>query len=102
MRIQHLLYTIPLRLRSLFRRNSVEQELDEELRYHVERQIEQNIASGMSSVEAKYAALRALKGIEVRKEECRQMRRVSFIEDLVRDLRYGFRFLLNNPGLTVV
>src|SRR5882724_509685 len=102
MRFERWFYTIPLRLRSLFRRNTVEQELDEELRYHLERQIAEDVARGMSPAEAKYAALRALRGVEVPKEECRQMRRVSFIEDVLRDLRYGFRFLLNNRELTIV
>lgn len=37
MRVEHWFYTIPLRLRSLFRRRHVEQELDEELRYHLEQ-----------------------------------------------------------------
>ena len=45
MRLTHWFYTVPLRLRSLFRRSRVEQELDEELRYHLERQIEENIAT---------------------------------------------------------
>jgi hypothetical protein len=47
----HWLYTVPLRLRSLFRRKQVEQELDEELRYHLERQIEELIARGMTPIE---------------------------------------------------
>ena len=48
MRLKHWFYTVPLRLRSLFRRAQVEQELDEELRYHIERQIEEHIAKGMT------------------------------------------------------
>jgi uncharacterized glyoxalase superfamily protein PhnB len=48
MRIKHWFYTAPLRLRSLFRRSQVEQELDKELRYHIERQIEEHIAKGMA------------------------------------------------------
>ncbi|HEY6404134.1 MAG TPA: permease prefix domain 1-containing protein, partial [Blastocatellia bacterium] len=47
MRITRWFYTLPLRLRSLFRRSQVEQELDEELHYHIERQIEEHIAKGM-------------------------------------------------------
>lgn len=102
MRLTHWLYTAPLRLRSLFRRAQVERELDEELRYHLERQIEENIAKGMTPEEARYAALRAMGGVEQRKEECRDMRRVRLIEDLMQDLRYGLRTLRKNPGFTVL
>lgn len=68
-----LFYTLRLRLRSLFRHNRVEQELDEELRYHLERQMEQNMANGLTPDEARYAALRAIGGVDQRKEECRDM-----------------------------
>ena len=48
MKAEHWVYTLPLRLRSLFRSRQVEQELDEELRYHLERKIEENISRGMT------------------------------------------------------
>jgi predicted permease len=102
MRLIHWLYTVPLRLRSLFRRRQVERELDEELRYHLDRQIEENIAKGMTEDEARYAALRAIRGIEQHKEECRDTRRVRLIEDLVQDLRYGLRTLRKSHGFTAV
>src|SRR5262245_24819694 len=95
-------YTIPLRLRSLFRRRQVELELDEELRYHLERQIEELINKGMTKEEARYAALRALGGIEQRKEECRDMRRLRLIEELLQDLRYGLRTLRKTPVFSSV
>src|SRR5258708_7460661 len=91
-----------LRLRSLFRRNRVEQELDEELRYHFDRQVEENLAAGMSPDNARYSALRDIQGLERRKEECRDMRRVNLLENLVQDLRYGFRQLRANPGFSTV
>src|SRR5262245_50024998 len=102
MRIKHWFYIVPLRLRSLFRRNQVERELDEELRYHIERMIEEHIANGMTPIEARYAALHALGGIEQRKEECRDMRSVRLIEDLIQDLGYGLRTLRKSPGYTLI
>ena len=102
MRLEHWFYTVPLRLRSLFRRGQVEAELNEELRYHLERQIEVNIAAGMSIEEARYAALRAMHGLDQRKEECRDMRRVRFIEDLWQDFRFSVRSLLKRPGFTAI
>ncbi|HKQ74912.1 MAG TPA: ABC transporter permease [Blastocatellia bacterium] len=102
MRPKHWFYIIPLRLRSLFHRRQVEEELDEELRYHLERQIEEHIANGMTAEEARSAAMRAIGGVERRKEECRDMRRMRLIEDLVQDLRYGLRTLRKNPGFTAV
>jgi macrolide transport system ATP-binding/permease protein len=60
-----------LRLRSILRRTRVEQELDEELQFHIEHKIEEGIARGLSPKEARYAALRAMDGLEQRKEEMR-------------------------------
>src|SRR5215472_8609444 len=95
------IYTIPLRLRSIFRRSLVEQELDEELRFHLEYRIRTEIASGSTPEEARRAALRAMEGLELRKEECRDMRRVNAIDNLVRDIRYAVRALLRTPAFTL-
>ena len=93
---------ISLRIRSLFRRNVVEQELDQELRFHVERQTAENIAAGMTPEEARRAARREFGGVEQVKEECRDARRVNRLETLAADLRYGLRTLRKSPGFAVL
>jgi predicted permease len=102
MRLAHWLYTIPLRLRSLFRRKRVELELDEEFQYHLERKTDEFLAQGMSREEARRAALRAMDGLELRKEECRDTRRVNWLQDTIQDLRYAARTLLRNPGFALI
>ncbi len=87
-----------LRLRSLCRRPNVEFELEAELRFHLDQLIEENISSGMPPEEARRAAQRIIGGIEQYKEECRDMRRVNFVEDLAKDLRYTIRSLAKSPG----
>ena len=69
-----LLFTLPLKLHDLFRRRQVERELDDEIRYHLEQQIEENVARGMTPEEARFAALRAFGGVEYRKEKLRDQR----------------------------
>ena len=91
MRLQRWLYTIPLRLRSLFRQADADEELDREICDHVELKTEQYVAQGMEPPEARRAALLEMGGIEQTKERCRETRRVNWIQDLVQDLRYGVR-----------
>ena len=102
MRLQHWPYTIPLRLRSTFHRRQVERDLDDELQYHLERKTEQYLAQGLTPEEARYAARRTMDGLERRKEECRDARRVNGLEHLVQDVRYGTRMLAKTPGFTAV
>lgn len=89
-----------LRLRSLFGRRRVEQELDQELRYHLERQIEMEIARGASPEEAHCAALKSIGGFEQRKEECRDMRGLNLADNLRQDMRFAVRQLRKYPGFT--
>lgn len=89
-----------LRLRSLFRRREVESELDAELRFHLEQLTEENISAGMRPNDARDAARRTMGGIAQYQEECRDLRRVHLVEDLVHDLRYAVRSLAKHPGFT--
>ncbi|MBO0800440.1 MAG: hypothetical protein J2P31_16605, partial [Blastocatellia bacterium] len=102
MRRTHWFNIVSLRWQSLFRRRQVERELDEELRYHIERHTEELVAQGLTHEEARYRALREMGGVERRKEECRDMRRVRLIEDLMQDLRFMIRTLFRNPVFSAV
>src|SRR5689334_5016677 len=102
MRPEHWLYTIPLRLRSLFRRAEADRELDEELRDHLERKTEEYVANGMTPEEARRRAWLDLGGIEQTKEKCRDTRGVRFLEELWQDVRYGARIWGRTPLITAV
>jgi putative ABC transport system permease protein len=91
-----------LRLRSILRRPKVEAELDYEISFHLQQQIEENIAAGMNPEAARHAALRTFGASSQIKEECRDERRVSYVEHFFQDLRYGLRQLRGNPGFTAV
>src|SRR5689334_7392441 len=102
MGLEEWIYKLPLRLRSLFRRSRVEQELREEFEYHLERKIEYFKSQGMPEQEAHNQAMRAMQGMEQQKEKCREARGVSWIEDLLTDLRYALRTFCKHPSLALV
>jgi predicted permease len=91
---------VPLRLRSILRGWRVEQELDEELQFHLESKIEEGLARGLSPEEARRRAMRAMDGLEQRKEEARDMRRIHWLTDFLDDSKYALRGLRHAPGFT--
>ena len=95
-------YTLPSHLRDLVRRKQVDQELSDELRDHLEQQIQVNLEKGMSMRDARYAALRSMGGITQIEQQCRDARGHSFLETAIQDLRYGFRQLGRNPAFSVL
>ena len=97
-----MLRAVKRRARALFRRAEMEGELDAELRFHIEKEIEQNIARGMDPAEARRVALVEFGGAERIREECRDVRGVRLLEDLLQDLRYARRVLAKSPAFTVV
>ena len=101
MYVQRWLDIVRLRLRSLLRRDTVERDLHRELQFHLDQEIEKNVRLGMSPSAARSAALRRLGGVAQIQEECRDMRRASFIESSIQDLRYAGRILRKAPAFTL-
>src|ERR1044071_2456210 len=94
-----MLAGLRVRLRALLRKGQMDRELDEELLYHIEKQTDRNVASGMDPREARLAALRDFGGVEQMKEEVRDARGVRFVEEILQDARFGARMLRKNPKI---
>jgi putative ABC transport system permease protein len=97
-----MLSDLLFRLRAIFRRRSIEAELDDELRFHLEHEVEKLMRSGLNREEASRRARRVLGGLDQVKEECRDARGVSALDTAMQDLRYGMRGLRRNPGLAIL
>jgi predicted permease len=90
------------RVRSLRRRNELETGLDDEIRFHIDRQTEKNLRAGMAADEARRQAVIKFGGVDRAKESTRDQFRAASIEDFFRDIRYGGRALLRASGFTIV
>jgi len=90
------------RLRSLFRKQKLEDELAAEIESHLEMQVEDLVRQGITPEEARYIALRKFGGVDQVKETYRDGRTLPWIETFLRDLRYGLRMLRRSPGMTAV
>ena len=89
-------------LQTLFRRDHLTQDLDDEVRFHLDEQIAENIAAGMNKEEARHAALRIFGNPSLLKEDVREAWGWVWLEQIGQDLRYGFRSLRKNLLFTVV
>src|SRR5262249_31114604 len=91
-----------LRLRSVFKPQTIDRELDEELTFHLEQRVAAAVSSGMTPDEAQRIARIELGGVEQIKEEHREARGIGFVTDLTRDVRYAFRSFSRLPGFAAV
>jgi hypothetical protein len=89
-------------LRSMFRTTHVDQELDEELQYHLAREIDEGLNRGLTPEAARYTALRVMGALAMSKEECRDMSHLTLLDDLFRDFQYAARSLRGNPGFAAL
>jgi predicted permease len=98
------LHDLKLRLQALIWRGRVEQELDEELAFHLERETQRHIANGLSPEDARTRALARLGSVALAADQCRDARGTGFVDDLARDFLYAFRTFRRAPlaALTII
>jgi len=95
-----MLSDLRFRLRAIFKRSAVEQELDEELSEHIARETEKLVRQGMSRGDAERTARLSFGGVSRIKEDTRDVRGTVVLESIVQDLRYAWRGLRSKPGFT--
>jgi putative ABC transport system permease protein len=96
------LHVLPLRWRSLARGRQLDRDLDDEIAYHLEQQVEDLVARGVGRDEAWRTVRRNFGGVQQAKEECRDARGMSAIDAIWQDVRYAVRTLWRTPGFTTV
>src|ERR1700687_4589318 len=100
--MRELCRTFLHRLAALFRHRHLEDDLDAELRSHIEMAVELNLRKGMSAEAARREALRSFGGVEQTKEIYRDQRGLPMIETALQDLRFGLRMLRRSPGFSIL
>jgi predicted permease len=90
------------RFLALFHKERLDREMDDEMRFHLEMQMQDNIEAGMPPAQARQAAWRSFGGLEQVKELCRDVRGAAWVETLWQDVRYGTRLFIKNPSVTAV
>ena len=90
------------RLQAIFRRSTLENDLEEEFAFHLEHSVDENMRRGMSRDDASLAARRAFGFVPLEKEKCRDARGLAWLDDLRQDLAYGGRNLARDPAFTAV
>ena len=91
-----------MRNQMLFRRNRAGDQLDQELEFHLEQQIAENIAAGMSAEEARHAALRGFGNPAILRDQTRETWSWNWIDRILQDVRFATRQILRAPGFAVV
>src|SRR5271168_4819598 len=95
-------HRLAMRIRMLFLRRQAGDELQQELQFHLDQQIAENIAAGVKPEEARFAALRMFGNPTALRDQARETWSWQWLELLLRDLRYGARTLTRTPGFTVL
>ena len=91
-----------MQIRMLFGRDRAAERLQDEIRFHLDRQISENIASGMSPEDARRAARRTFGDPGLVSEQVRATWNWYTLDKLIRDVKYGVRTLLRSPGFAIV